>query len=158
MTANSTNSDSTGQEAASTKKMAFYAFGWVITAHLIVAFDSYIFYYYEVEVGLPVLLVSIAVVIFTLWTIIISPILGYLTDKPFKWSKKYGFRAPWIVVSAIPALLLYILVYIPPIIDVKSNPWPIFWYFVIISCIFEALCSLSSTLLRYISHAFPARY
>jgi len=139
MTANSTNSDSTGQEAASTKKMAFYAFGWVITAHLIVAFDSYIFYYYEVEVGLPVLLVSIAVVIFTLWTIIISPILGYLTDRPFKWSKKYGFRAPWIVVSAIPALLLYILVYIPPNIDVKSNPWPIFWYFVIISCIFEAL-------------------
>jgi len=142
MNANNGNSNSTEQEVASTKKMVSYAFGWVLSVHLIVAFDSYIFYFYEVEVGLPILLVSLAIVIFTLWTIIISPILGYLTDRPFKWSKKYGFRTPWIVLSAIPALLLYILVYIPPDIDVKSNPWPVFWYFVLISCIFEALFSV----------------
>ena len=44
MNANNGNSNSTEQEVASTKKMVSYAFGWVLSVHLIVAFDSYIFY------------------------------------------------------------------------------------------------------------------
>lgn len=142
MSTNNSNSDSKGQEAASTKKMIFYAFGFVLTSHLIIAFDSYIFYYYEVEIGLPILLVSLAVIIFTVWTIIVSPIVGYLTDRPFKWSKRWGFRTPWILITAIPSLLLYILVFIPPNVNPKSNPWPIFLYFVIIAMIFEVLFSI----------------
>ena len=142
MSVNSRNPDSTGQDVASTKKMIFYAFGFVLTSHLIVAFDSYLFYYYEVEIGLPILLVSLAVIIFTVWTIIVSPIAGYLTDRPFKWSKRYGFRAPWVLITGIPSLLLFILVFIPPNVNPKSNPWPIFLYFVIIACIFEVLFSI----------------
>jgi len=71
----------------------------------------------------------------------VSPIVGYLTDRPFKWSKRFGFRTPWILITAIPSLLLFILVFIPPNVNPKTNPWPIFLYFVIISCIFEILFS-----------------
>ena len=137
MSVNNRNPDSSGQDAVSSKKMIFYAFGSIISMHLIVAFDTYIFYFYEVEVGLPVLLVSLAVIIYTLWVLSSSPIIGYLTDRPFKWSKKYGFRLPWIIIGCIPSLLLYLLVFMPPNINPKTNPWPIFWYFVIIACIFE---------------------
>ncbi|MHA1256444.1 MAG: MFS transporter, partial [Promethearchaeota archaeon] len=111
MSVNNRNPDSPGQDAASTKKMILYAFGFVLTSHLIVTFDSYIFYFYEVEIGLPVLLVSLAVVIFTVWTIIVSPIVGYLTDRPFRWSKRWGFRTPWILITGIPSLLLFVLVF-----------------------------------------------
>jgi Na+/melibiose symporter-like transporter len=141
MSENSRNPDSPRQDVASTKKMIFYAFGFVLTSHLIIAFDSYIFYFYEVEIGLPVLLISLAVIIVTVWTIIASPIIGFLTDRPFKWSRRWGFRAPWIFITAIPSLLLFVLVFIPPNVNPKSNPWPIFFYFIIIACIFEVLFS-----------------
>ena len=142
MSVNNRNPDSQGQDAASTKKMILYAFGFVLTSHLIVTFDSYIFYFYEVEIGLPVLLVSLAVIIFTVWTIIVSPIVGYLTDRPFKWSKRWGFRTPWILITGIPSLLLFVLVFMPPNVNPKTNPWPIFLYFVIISMIFEVIFSI----------------
>lgn len=150
----STNNNISGSKepevksSASTKKMIFYAFGSIISIHLIVAFDSYIFYFYEVEVGLPVLMVSLAVIIYTLWALISSPIIGYLTDRPFKWSKKYGFRLPWIIIGCAPSLILYILVFIPPNTNPITNPWPIFWYFIIIACFFEIFFyNLSFTLL-----------
>lgn len=142
MSVNNSNPNSTGQETATTKRMIFYAFGFVLTAHLMVAFDSYIFYFYEVEIGLPILLVSLAISITTVCTLIVSPITGYLTDRPFKWSMKYGFRAPWILITAIPTLILFILVFIPPNVNPKSNPWPIFLYFVIVSCIFQIFLSI----------------
>ncbi len=141
MSENNRNPDFPRQETATTKRMFFYAFGFVLTSHLIIAFDSYIFYFYEVEIGLPVLLISLAIIIVTVWTIIMSPIIGYLTDRPFKWSKKYGFRAPWIFITAIPSLLLFVLVFIPPNVNPKSNQWPMFLYFVIIAMIFEVLFS-----------------
>jgi len=138
MSVNNSNSDFPGQDAVSSKKMIFYAFGSIISMHLIVAFDTYIFYFYEVEVGLPVLMLSLAVIIYTLWALISSPIIGYLTDRPFKWSKKYGFRLPWIIFGCIPSLLLYILVFTPP----NTNPWSIFWYLIIIACFFETFFTI----------------
>ena len=101
-------------EIASTKKMMSYSFGFILTLYLLLAYNSFIFYFYEVEVGLKVELVSAAVILYTVWILVTGPIIGYLTDRPFKWSKKYGFRAPWIVGAAIPALIFYLLVFTPP--------------------------------------------
>ena len=111
---------------ASNKKMMSFSFGFILTLYLIIAYNSLIFYFYEVEVGLNVELVSLAIVIFTIYIIICNPILGYLTDKPFKWSKKWGFRTPWVITAAIPTLIFYMLLYLPPNINAKTNPWPIF--------------------------------
>ncbi|MFX1385028.1 MAG: MFS transporter, partial [Promethearchaeota archaeon] len=123
-------------EIGSTGKMISYSFGFVLSLYLLLAFNSLIFYFYEVEVGLEVELVSLALILFTIWVMISSPILGYLTDKPHRWSRKIGFRAPWIIIAAIPALLFYLFLYTPPNVNAKSNPWIIFWYLLIISCLF----------------------
>ncbi len=123
-------------EIASTKKMMSYSFGFILTLYLLLAYSSFIFYFYEVEVGLKVELVSAAIIIFTIWTLATGPILGYLTNRPFKWSKRWGFRAPWIIFAGIPALIFYLLVFLPPNIDAKTNPWAVFWYLLIISCIY----------------------
>ncbi|MFX0186134.1 MAG: MFS transporter [Candidatus Hodarchaeota archaeon] len=123
-------------EIASTGKMLSYSFGFILSLYLLLAYNSFIFYFYEVEVGLEVGLVSLALILFTVWVMISSPFLGYLTDKPYRWSKKIGFRAPWVIIAAIPTLLFYLLLYTPPNINAKLNPWPIFWYLLIISCLF----------------------
>lgn len=123
-------------QIASTGKMMSYSFGFILTLYLLVAYNSFIFYFYEVEVGLEVQFVSLAIVLYTVWIMITAPIFNYWTDKPFKWSKKWGFRAPWIIAMVIPALIFYLLLYTPPDGDAKSNPWVFFWYLLIISCIF----------------------
>ena len=127
---------------ASDKKMMSYSFGFILTLYLLLAYNSFIFYFYEVEVGLKVELVSAAVVLYTVWVLVTGPLLGYLTDKPFKWSKKWGFRAPWIIGAAIPALIFYLLIFMPPNIDAKSNPWPVFWYLLITSCIYGTFLTI----------------
>ena len=127
---------------ASNKKMMSFSFGFILTLYLLIAYNSLIFYFYEVEVGLDVELVSLAIIIFTIWIIICNPILGYLTDKPFKWSKKWGFRTPWVIIAAIPTLIFYMLLYLPPNINAKTNPWPIFWYLLITSCLFGTFLTI----------------
>ncbi|MHA1254135.1 MAG: MFS transporter [Promethearchaeota archaeon] len=127
---------------ASTKKMMSYSFGFILTLYMMTAFNSLVFYFYEVEVGLRVELVSLAIIFYSIITIIVSPILGYLTDRSFKFSKKLGFRTPWIIISAIPALFFYFFIFMPPDINAKSNPYPIFWFLLIMSSLFGIFISL----------------
>lgn len=127
---------------ASTKKMMSYSFGFILTLYLMTAFNSLVFYFYEVEIGLRVELVSLAIICYSIITIIISPFLGYLTDRPFRWSRRWGFRTPWIIISAIPAIIFYLFLYMPPDTNVKSNPYPVFWYLLIISSLFGICISL----------------
>jgi len=135
-------SDPKNWEIASSKKMMSYSFGFIPTLYLLLAYNSFIFYFYEVEVGLKVEFVSAAVMLYTIWVLATGPILGYLTDRPFKWSKRWGFRAPWIIGAAIPSLIFYLLIFLPPNIDAKSNPWPMFWYLLITSCIYGTFLTI----------------
>ena len=127
---------------ASTGTMMSYSFGFILTLYVLSAYTAFVFYFYEVEVNLHVELVSLAIILFTVYTIVSSPILGYLTDKPFKWSEKWGFRFPWIMFSSIPILIFYILLYTPPNVDAKSNQWLFFWYLLVISCLFGTFLSV----------------
>ncbi|MHA1527082.1 MAG: MFS transporter, partial [Promethearchaeota archaeon] len=139
MNTNITNSDT---KEAPIKKMFFYSFGNIVSTFFITAYSTLIFYYYEVEIGLPVLLVSLALIVFALFNMISVPLLGWLTDRPFRWTRRLGFRAPWIIMSTFPALIFYFFLFTPPNVDVKTNPWPIFWYMVIFSCLYNIFYSI----------------
>lgn len=129
-------------ELVSTKKMVYYSFGFILYSYLLSSFTVNVFYFYEVEVGLPVDLVALSFVIFAAWSMINYPLLGYLTDRPFPWLSKWGMRAPWIIISAIFALIFYILIFTPPVDNMKTNPWPTFWYMLIIACIFDGFYTI----------------
>jgi len=47
-------------EITSMKKMVSYSFGFILTTYLISAFMIAVFYFYEVEIGLPIDLVGLA--------------------------------------------------------------------------------------------------
>lgn len=129
-------------EIAPTKKMVFYSFGFILYSYLLSSFTVNVFYFYEVEIGLPVDLVALSFVIFAAWSMINYPLLGYFTDRPFPWLSKWGMRAPWIIISAIFALIFYILIFTPPVDNMKTNPWPTFWYMLIIACIFDGFYTI----------------
>ena len=72
-----------------------------------------------------------------------DPLVGFLTDKPMRWSKKYGLRTPWIIVSGILLIACYYFLYaVPDVGDVKSYPWPLFWYMIFITCLFDTFFSI----------------
>jgi GPH family glycoside/pentoside/hexuronide:cation symporter len=133
--------DSIDWEVASTSKMVSYGFGYLIINYLLTAYSAIVFYFYEVEIGLPVALVGIAFIIFAIWNMINDPLLGYLTDKPLKWTRKWGMRAPWIVISSFPILICYFFIFTPPNLD-KEGIMIVFLYMVIITCLFDTFFSI----------------
>jgi GPH family glycoside/pentoside/hexuronide:cation symporter len=125
--------------------MISYSFGFLLVYFMGGQFNTYIFYYYEVEIGLPVALLGLAFVIFAVWNMINDPLVGFLTDRPFRWTKRWGWRFPWILVAVIPYLLCWFFLFaVPETLINQSNPWSLFWYFVIIACLFDTFYSLYS--------------
>jgi len=133
-------------DKVSKKKMASYSLGFLLNSFFMASYNILVFYYYEVEIGLSTALVGLSFVIYAIWNMINDPLTGYLTDKPMPWSKKYGLRTPWIISGIILTLIsFYFLFAVPDYGDVKSNPWPIFWYMVIVTCLFDTFFSLYTT-------------
>ncbi|TFG28433.1 MAG: MFS transporter [Promethearchaeota archaeon] len=132
-------------EIAPTSKMIAYGFGYLIINYLLGAYSAIVFYYYEVEVGLPVLFVGIAFVLYAIWNMFNDPLLGYFTDKPRKWTRKWGLRTPWVVLSSFPILICYFLIFTPPNIDPKENALTIFLYMLAVTALFDTFFSIFNT-------------
>jgi GPH family glycoside/pentoside/hexuronide:cation symporter len=124
---------------ATTGKMISWSFGDIIGYYLGSSYVIFIFFFYEVEVGLSVVLVGLAFIIFAIWNAINDPLVAYFTDKPFKWTRKWGMRFPWIMIGVFPMLLCYFLIFTPP---TTSDHLIIFLYMVITLCLFDLFFSL----------------
>ncbi len=130
-------------EQASTKKMVHFSFGFLLILFINNQFNMYVFYYYEVEIGLSVVLLFLGYVIFALWNMINDPLIGYLTDRPFKWTRRWGWRFPWIVIALPPLLLCWFLLFaVPENLVENGDQWTLFLYFVILTCLFDTFYSL----------------
>ena len=84
---------------------------WTIPSATINLF--YIFYYDQI-VGLELWQIFIIVAINTLWAGLNDPLIGWLTDRNFKWTRKWGRRFPWILVGFIPLSLSLIMLFSAP--------------------------------------------
>ena len=100
-------------EEQSLIKMMMFSTGYFLNTFLMIAFSNYAWTFYEGELGL----ISIYLAgsrtkhsdkdLYTIWGMLINPVVGYLTDKPFKWTKKRGFHTPWIIIGGIPTIILF---------------------------------------------------
>lgn len=131
--------DLTSWDTASTKKMYSYGVGYVIINYFLYGGFALVFYFYEVELGLSAIYIMVAFVIFAIWNMVNDPLLGFLTEKPFKWTRKYGFRAPWVAITAFPILIFYLLIWTPP--AGASQEMLLIW-FVLITCLFDTFFSV----------------
>ena len=103
---------------------------------------THLFWFYEVEILLPVLLVGIAYILFGVWDAFNDPLVGYLSDKPNRLTKRFGRRFPWILIFGVPLMISLILLFAPPMTDGKTNPWPIFFWLLVILIFHEFYLNL----------------
>jgi GPH family glycoside/pentoside/hexuronide:cation symporter len=143
-------------EIAPLRKMIAYGFGYVVINYLLGYGLANLFYFYEVEVGLPVIYVGIAFIIFAIWNMINDPLLGYLTEKPSTRIQKYGLRAPWVVGTSIPVLIFFWLVWVPP---QGASAIVIFLWFIILTCVFDTFFSIyNDHIYGGYTNQFPSEY
>ena len=129
-------------EKVSIGKRTSYAMIWFYDYIVIAATAVLLFHYYEVELGLSTALVGLALIIFALWNMVNDPLIGFLTDKPMRWTNKWGLRMPWIIIGGVLTTLFYVLLFAVPDVDPKNDPWPLFWYIVIITCLYDTFYSI----------------
>ena len=143
MSTESTTAKPFKPDKVSTGKMMSYGMAPFIANLTNASYNILLFYYYEVELGLSIALVGLSFVIYAVWNMVNDPLTGFFTDKPMRWSKKYGLRTPWIVIGGILMIISYYFLYaVPDFGDVKSNPWPLFWYMILITCLYDTFYSI----------------
>jgi len=102
-------------------------------------FGAYFFFFYEIAVGLETILIALAMIIFTLWDAVNDPLIGFITDRTTKFTKKAGKRFPWILIGIMPASFVFALLFMPPL---GAPPIMLFWWIVITTCVFDSLVTL----------------
>jgi len=122
--------------------MASYGSGSMAREFINMAFMATVFFYYEAVIGLEVWIIFLATFIFALYNMVNDPFIGYLTNRPFKFTKKIGRRFPWLLLGGLPLCASYIIVYMPPVIDPVSGRWIIFAWLLFTMCLFDTFHSL----------------
>ncbi|MHA2398629.1 MAG: MFS transporter [Promethearchaeota archaeon] len=142
-------------------KMLMFSMGYFFSGYLIVSFGSFVWHYYESELGLigvtylwPIFL-AILNIIYTVFSMVTNPLIGYFTDKPMKWTKKRGYHTPWVIIGGFPASLLFFLFFLPRGGGGIESVLPILIYYLIIICLYDFTNSLYQT---HSFGAFPAHF
>ena len=68
--------------------MASYGCSKFLTEFMEMAFTAWLYYFYVRTIGVDSLIIGIAVVIYAIWNAVNDPLVGYLTNRPFKFTKK----------------------------------------------------------------------
>jgi len=122
--------------------IASYGFGKFLTEFMEMAFTVWLYSFYVRTIGVDSLIIGLAVIIYAIWNAVNDPLVGYLTNRPFKFTKKWGRRFPWIIIGGIAYILSYILIFTPPDIDPNSGAWIFFIWFIVSTAIFDTFNSI----------------
>lgn len=122
--------------------MASYGCGKFLTEFMEMAFTAWLYYFYVRTIGVESWIIGIATVIYAIYNAINDPLIGYLTNKPFKFTKKWGRRFPWIMMGGVLYAISYILIFTPPNADPQSEAWVFFLWFLATTCIFDTFNSI----------------
>jgi GPH family glycoside/pentoside/hexuronide:cation symporter len=136
-------------------EMASFGFAKFLSEFIEMAFTSWAFYFYEQTIGLASLWVGVGYIIFGLWNAINDPVMGIVTNRPFKFTRKWGRRFPWILIGGVPYVLSYVLIFTPPAADPNADALIIFIYLVITTCLFDTFNSIF--FINYVS-LFPDKF
>ncbi|MBD3255108.1 MAG: MFS transporter [Candidatus Lokiarchaeota archaeon] len=128
-----------------------YGIGGFLDNFFIAAFTVRIIDFYENELLLGIIYVGIAFVIFGFWNMVNDPILGWLSDRKTRFTKRWGRRFPWFAIGALSYAWIYLLIFTVPFTDQIG----MFIWLVIMICIFELLFSLWQ--INYLS-LFPDKF
>ncbi len=126
--------------------IASYGFGKFLTEFVEIAFTAWLYYFYVRTIGVDALIIGTAFVIYAIWNAVNDPLVGYLTNRPFKFTRKWGRRFPWVMLGGVIYLFSYLLVFSPslflPDVDPQSGAWIFFIWFIASTCLFDTFNSI----------------
>ncbi|TFG03167.1 MAG: MFS transporter [Promethearchaeota archaeon] len=122
--------------------MASYGFGKFLNEFIEMAFTSFYFFFYERAIGLNTVLVGIAFIIYAIWNAVNDPLVGYFTNRPYRFTKKWGRRKPWILIGGVPWVLSFILIFTPPVADPVAGQFFIFLWAIFSTCLYDFFGSI----------------
>ena len=107
----------------------------------------FMFFFYHTVVGLEAGWILTVVAINTVWAGLNDPLIGWLTDRNFKWTRKWGRRFPWIAIGFIPQSLSLIMIFSPPDLPKDSfgvliNPLPVMLWLLLSLFVFDLFITL----------------
>ena len=122
--------------------MASYGFGKFLTEFMEMAFTVWLYSFYVRTIGVESWIIGLAVVIYAIYNALNDTFISYLTDRPFKFTRKWGRRFPWIMIGGVAYLLSFVLIFTPPDVDPQSGAWIFFIWFIASTCIFDTFNSI----------------
>ncbi|TFG15978.1 MAG: MFS transporter [Promethearchaeota archaeon] len=122
----------------SSKVHLSYSLGSFFDQFFVSSFTVRVIYFYENELFLSIILIGIAFIIYGFWNMINDPIIGWISDKGTRFTKRWGRRFPWFMIGALTINIVYIFVYIVPFGDQLG----MFIWLLVIICIYELCYSL----------------
>jgi len=125
--------------------MASYGSGSLAREFINMAFTASVFYYYESAIGLEGWIVTLGYILFAIYNMFNDPLIGYITNRPFKFTKKWGRRFPWLMLGGIPWGFSYMMIYMPPVSDPVSGAWILFAWLLFTTCLFDTFHSIFFT-------------
>ncbi len=144
-------SESTEEVKYSKKIHWSYGIGGFLDNFMIAAFTVRIIDFYENELLLAIFWVGLAFGIYGFWNMINDPLLGFLSDRKTRFTKKYGRRFPFYVIGVLLYAWIYLFVFTVPFTDQIG----MFIWLLITICVFEALFTLWQ--INYLS-LFPDKF
>jgi GPH family glycoside/pentoside/hexuronide:cation symporter len=140
----------------SKKNMASYGFAKFLSEFIEMAFTTWAFAYYQSVLKLHPIFVGVGFAIFAIWNAANDPLMGFLTNRPFKFTRKWGRRFPWILIGGIPYVLSYSLIFLPNnTVSSPADSWSLFGWLIFSTCLFDTFNSIF--FINYVS-LFPDKF
>ncbi len=110
-----------------------------------IIFGTYVFFFYETEVKLGLVFLTMAYIFYAIWNMFNDPLVGNLADRPNRLWKRWGKRFPFIAIAIIPWVVSWGFIFTPPDVDTITGALTIFLWFLTFTCLYDLFYSIVST-------------